>query len=708
VTQFRIALCYVALCWHVELEIKDMITDLWIENFKGISKRQHIPLRPTTLLFGANSAGKSTVLHALLYLREIICNHNPDPTKPLAGTQTVNLGGFWNLIHQSGGKRVSIATTVNRWSEVYNESHYVAANSRYLNDHEHIDIMRHRKGSGSGWACNGAEPPVTINVCVESGTVVALDYSVRSMTVFNCWSPYGRDVRGYPLIRRPEQRPWITSKTGWINPWATAFSPEVVCEYHSSTLPPSQRQESVEKAAARDRDIFYAELSENLESLYAGARPVDSLGGQNSFLFSASIFDVPTYPVEMSATVIGCVSRVVTLRALLEMSPRGCTEPDLSGLFVWLCEIDKPDGSSRIEVVGLLATHDGGFSIADAISLVRSAFFEDPLVVALMLDQGHDPILNTEQPLLLWVDRVLNSSEEVLCHISERQALIDELVRGSLKSLKQSLLDIVYVGPKRSTVPRTLNSDVMGEHLDWGDGLGAWNWMLRCSDDDFEKCGSWLGDAVKGLGTGFSLRRQILYEVEGTVLSRYVDGHDASELLSEEEYEQFQADLENARSFRKIYLLESRTNRKRHPQDVGEGLTQVIPVVAALVRSSGLQVSTGVLTGIEQPELHLHPSLAAKIGDLAVISTHENKTSNALIETHSEHLILRILRRIRQTTNNERPEHIPPVKPDEVCVLWVDNLGDGTTFQRLRIDDQGEFIDRWPKGFFSERAEELF
>ena len=60
-----------------------MITDLWIENFKGIGKRQHIPLRPITLLFGANSAGKSAVLHALLYLREIICNQNVNPTKPL-------------------------------------------------------------------------------------------------------------------------------------------------------------------------------------------------------------------------------------------------------------------------------------------------------------------------------------------------------------------------------------------------------------------------------------------------------------------------------------------------------------------------------------------------------------------------------------------------------------------------------------------------
>ena len=43
-----------------------------IENFKGIGARQTIELRPITLLFGANSAGKSTVLQALHYLREIL------------------------------------------------------------------------------------------------------------------------------------------------------------------------------------------------------------------------------------------------------------------------------------------------------------------------------------------------------------------------------------------------------------------------------------------------------------------------------------------------------------------------------------------------------------------------------------------------------------------------------------------------------------
>ena len=78
-----------------------MITDLWIENFKGIGKRQHIPLRPITLLFGKNSAGKSTVLHALLYLKEILVNGNCDPTHQLDGENTISFGGFHTLVHKT-------------------------------------------------------------------------------------------------------------------------------------------------------------------------------------------------------------------------------------------------------------------------------------------------------------------------------------------------------------------------------------------------------------------------------------------------------------------------------------------------------------------------------------------------------------------------------------------------------------------------------
>jgi hypothetical protein len=42
-----------------------------------------------------------------------------------------------------------------------------------------------------------------------------------------------------------------------------------------------------------------------------------------------------------------------------------------------------------------------------------------------------------------------------------------------------------------------------------------------------------------------------------------------------------------------------------------------------------------------------------------------------VIETHSEHQILRILRRIRETAEAELPKGMPPVYPDQVAVLYV-------------------------------------
>src|SRR4051794_7298176 len=69
-----------------------------IENFKGVSTRQSIELRPITLLFGANSAGKSTILQALHYMREILERGNIDPDVTIAGG-LIDLGGFATLVH---------------------------------------------------------------------------------------------------------------------------------------------------------------------------------------------------------------------------------------------------------------------------------------------------------------------------------------------------------------------------------------------------------------------------------------------------------------------------------------------------------------------------------------------------------------------------------------------------------------------------------
>jgi len=68
-----------------------------------------------------------------------------------------------------------------------------------------------------------------------------------------------------------------------------------------------------------------------------------------------------------------------------------------------------------------------------------------------------------------------------------------------------------------------------------------------------------------------------------------------------------------------------------------------------------------------------------------------------IVETHSEALMLRLQRRIREGL----------VNPESVSVLYVNRLDEGgSSIQRLRLDGDGDFLDEWPDGFFDESYEE--
>ena len=76
-----------------------MITSVTIENFKGVREPLTIDLKPITLLFGANSAGKSTLLHSMLFAHEVLANGNCNVDKTTLGGTLVDLGGFREFVH---------------------------------------------------------------------------------------------------------------------------------------------------------------------------------------------------------------------------------------------------------------------------------------------------------------------------------------------------------------------------------------------------------------------------------------------------------------------------------------------------------------------------------------------------------------------------------------------------------------------------------
>jgi predicted ATPase len=138
--------------------------------------------------------------------------------------------------------------------------------------------------------------------------------------------------------------------------------------------------------------------------------------------------------------------------------------------------------------------------------------------------------------------------------------------------------------------------------------------------------------------------------------------------------------------------------------DVGVGLSQAIPFIVA-----GCQATAGSAIAIEQPELHIHPASQSGIGDVLARSVNEtNREVLYLIETHSEHILLRLLRRIREGSEGDNETNAPRVEPHDLSVNYVESKNGRSIIKRLRVDTDGDFIDRWPNGFFEERYDELF
>lgn len=159
---------------------------------------------------------------------------------------------------------------------------------------------------------------------------------------------------------------------------------------------------------------------------------------------------------------------------------------------------------------------------------------------------------------------------------------------------------------------------------------------------------------------------------------------------------------DQARSFTllvRLFLIDA--EGRRFPfTDVGSGLGYVLPVLCAAFDTSPVAI-------IQQPELHLHPALQACLGDVLLEATADGK--QLIVETHSEHVLLRILKRIRQSGSGKIPSASLSIHPDEMSVVYFEPTSAGiTSAKRLRVSSDGDFIDRWPRGFFPERDQELF
>ena len=94
----------------------------------------------------------------------------------------------------------------------------------------------------------------------------------------------------------------------------------------------------------------------------------------------------------------------------------------------------------------------------------------------------------------------------------------------------------------------------------------------------------------------------------------------------------------------------------------------------------GYYAPRGSLLIAEQPEIHLHPNAQTRLADLFIDIASENK--KLLIETHSEHILMRIQRRIAEKA----------IPCSDVAVYYCEPTSEGTTVKRIGLDGFGRFL----------------
>jgi predicted ATPase len=586
-----------------------------IENFKGIGKRQTINLKPITLLFGPNSAGKSTLLQALHYFREILERQNPDPDQTIAGG-LMDLGGFKQLVHRHDLNRaIKIKLVVDLHDEFGSEHLPLGSGILWpIPDYEHLPIRYLKMGNTARSVA--VELAVQWSESRQSAYVSQTTIDIDGHTVANVSSP-------------PQKGRALLSGFNLKHPLF---------------------EEVLDEDDPHENDVLVNDNGDFQEETDPMAHPL-----------GAAL-------IEMSRELATNTLELRGVDIRVGVDTRHFALPDM-------------DDGLKIE----LMHEDGPFSSPEEIR----ATYEG-------LSANYNDLAAAQEE---------TARREYLADLGRREGLrklLDELIVGPMFILKEYLAEMRYLGPLRDVPPRNFQPKISPDEARWANGLAAWDLLYdKSSGQVCDDVNAWMA-GEDWLNMGYELQRLEFREIP--VPSRLSVIFERG--LSDDDIGEVQSLYENLDTRSEILLRDTNSGVLLTPSDVGVGISQVLPVITACVA-----VDKGLLA-IEQPELHIHPAVQVGLGDLfisaATFGVLDHGGASLLIETHSEHILLRLLRRIREFAADELPPNGMALTPHELSVIYVEPSDEGVRFKALRIDDEGEFIDRWPKGFFEERGKELF
>ena len=141
----------------------------------------------------------------------------------------------------------------------------------------------------------------------------------------------------------------------------------------------------------------------------------------------------------------------------------------------------------------------------------------------------------------------------------------------------------------------------------------------------------------------------------------------------------------------KVHIQKSQDSAEVMLAAMGYGLSQFLPVLVLCYYAP-----EGATLILEQPGMHLHPKVQSQIADLLIEVVTERKLQ-ILVESHSEHLLNRLQRRIAEEK----------IAADQTALYFCQNDKGLSTIERLRMDEFGN-IENWPPNFFGDEIGDLF
>ncbi|HRJ07120.1 MAG TPA: AAA family ATPase [Prosthecobacter sp.] len=660
-----------------------MISQLTLENFKAFGNAQAVPVRPLTLIFGPNSGGKSSVLHSLKWAKHAVKSKSLTFESPGGRDDAPDFGGFLGAVfgkdrhrrirfgfllpsRNAPDYRVSfelglwtreLKRLVRKEPEPPNEiKDWVAAQNEFIDAETEASL---RKEYLHNFVFDEDGNPVRDDngelIDLKHDGSERIDFEALAEKIRQYWDPRLEEL--WNTWRSENAKPGISEKVGrycerlehyhdWLDKQETdpvVFGFEIAIG------------ENVLLKAERKTFDGFVQLTKVSRALSAVWSYMDE--GSDSAAWEASSWSTPP------PWVVTHPSQVLDLADLWDEG-------------IWSGE-DLGD-CLGIEFQGLIP------------SLANQAVFSGQCDLAM-------------------------EKQDLEC--------LEKLIRDCRVRLEGTMTKMSYLGPLRTLPPRSLLLFEKDERS--GAVADAW---LRLRDDSKlrDEVNRWIGSGHLDLGyryeskvycDTYSLLETMRNEERALSIHRewnladesYESGYKVKDLhesktpdFSDNEYEA--VNFWNDRISEKLHelvLRDLKNNVAVSNRDVGVGISQLIPVIVHALAEKGAAIA------VEQPELHLHPALQAKLGDLFIESAL-GRGNTFVLETHSEHLILRLLRRIRETTEGELPDGKFALTPDQICVLYVEPGEQGSKILELPVTPDGDFSRPWPQGFFEERSAELF